>query len=623
VAPGVSGTNDPSVIAGRYEVLSKLGAGAFGTVYKAKDTMLGRILAIKTIRLEGLAAQGASFEELVRRFKAEARVSAQLKHPNIVTIYDIGEAQGMSYLAMEFIDGVGLDRVIAGAGRMPIERAAALAAQVADALDFAHRNQIVHRDVKPANIMIEAGDRVKVTDFGIAKVLDAAEQMTATGSLLGTPSYMSPEQARGAAVDGRSDLFAVGCIFYEMLTGQRAFRADSITGLIFKIITEDPKPIREIAPDLPEDVLALVDRALSKAPEARFQTGREMADSLLALTHAGVVPTLRGTDMSTTASGGVHPLAALPTMAGGAQTQQGTSRPPTEPTVVAPPPRPAPPPPPLPRPAAAPRAAAPAPSSSKLPIILAGAGGLVLLMGVALVGWLVLRPSKPTLPPTTIAAATPPPTTLTGTSREGLGSRVPGASPGTPVDTLPTAPPAADTPVATPTPGAATAPPGTQTAGIIPPPTVPQVTAPPETRTTDSGGNSFLDEDIADQDNGSAAGSRLAEAYRSGGGGGGGATFRSGPRTRYPKGLAGSERAAVLAMRHIVARQHDHYRASGSYGTLRDMGLSVSGNSFARKGYRFELKVAEDGYTLTAIPIGASGRPFTADDTGLIRAGVE
>jgi serine/threonine protein kinase len=612
--------NDPSVIAGRYEVLSKLGAGAFGTVYKAKDTMLGRVLAIKTIRLEGLAAQGASIEELVRRFKAEARVSAQLKHPNIVTIYDIGEAQGLSYLAMEFIDGVGLDRVIAGAGRMPIERAAALAAQVADALDFAHRNQIVHRDVKPANIMIEAGDRVKVTDFGIAKVLDAAEQMTATGSLLGTPSYMSPEQARGSAVDGRSDLFAVGCIFYEMLTGQRAFRADSITGLIFKIITEDPKPIREIAPDLPESVLALVERALSKAPEARFQTGREMADSLLALTHAGVVPTLRGTDMSTTAGGAPHPLGSLPTMAGGPPTQAAR---PTEPTVVAPPPPPRPAPAPLPRPAPPPRVGAPAPSgSSKLPIVLAAVGGLVLLMGAAIVGWLVLRPSKPT-PPATLAAATPPPPTLSATSREGLGSRIPGASPGTPADTLPTAPPATDNRVATPTPGLATAPPGTQTAGIVPPPPPPPVTSAPETRTTDAAGNSFLDEDLEDQDGGSAAGTRLAESYRSGGSSGGGATLRSGPRTRYPKGLAGSERAAVLAMRHIVARQHDHYRANGSYGTLRDMGLNVSGNSFARKGYRFELKIVEDGYTLTAIPIGASGRPFSADDTGLIKPGVE
>ena len=205
-------TPEPTEIAGRYQVVQKLGAGAFGTVYKAKDKILGRMVAIKTIRLEGLAAAGASLDELIDRFKREAQVSAQLKHPNIVTIYDIGEADGLSYLAMEFIDGVGLDRVIANDGPAAASSGRPLlAAQVADALDFAHTNNVVHRDIKPANIMIEAGDRVKVTDFGIAKVTDSGDHLTMTGSLLGTPSYMSPEQARGSALDGRSDLFAVGC----------------------------------------------------------------------------------------------------------------------------------------------------------------------------------------------------------------------------------------------------------------------------------------------------------------------------------------------------------------------------------------------------------------------------
>src|SRR5262245_51239622 len=218
-----SGTPDPTEIAGRYQVIKKLGAGAFGTVYKAKDKILGRMVAIKTIRLEGLAAAAAGLDELMRRFKVEAQVAAQLKHPNIVTIYDIGEENELSYLAMEFIDGVGLDKVILNEGHLPAERAALLGAQVADALDFAHRHHVVHRDIKPANIMIEAGDRVKVTDFGIAKPLDSGEHLTVTGSLLGTPSYMSPEQARGSALDGRSDLFAVGCILYEMVAGKKAF----------------------------------------------------------------------------------------------------------------------------------------------------------------------------------------------------------------------------------------------------------------------------------------------------------------------------------------------------------------------------------------------------------------
>ena len=246
-----SSVPEPAEIAGRYQIIKKLGAGAFGTVYKAKDKILGRMVAIKTIRLEGLAAAGTGLDELMDRFKREAQVSAQLKHPNIVTIYDIGEAGGVSYIAMEFIDGVGLDRVIATGGQLPLERAVVLGAQVADALDFAHRNGVVHRDIKPANIMVEAGDRVKVTDFGIAKVMDSADHLTMTGSLLGTPSYMSPEQAKGAALDGRSDLFAVGCILYEMLAGRKAFRGDSITGLIFKIITEEPPSIREVDPDRP------------------------------------------------------------------------------------------------------------------------------------------------------------------------------------------------------------------------------------------------------------------------------------------------------------------------------------------------------------------------------------
>src|SRR4029450_402510 len=163
-------------------------------------------------------------------------------------LWDIGTWEGLSYISMEFVDGVGLDRVIQGSGKMAVGRAACIGAQVAEAREVAHQQGVTHRDITPANIMILPGDRVKVTDFGIAKLTDSAEHLTVTGSLLGTPSYMSPEQARGGKIDGRSDLFSVGCILYEMGGGRRAFRGESITALLFKIITEEPPSLRELGP---------------------------------------------------------------------------------------------------------------------------------------------------------------------------------------------------------------------------------------------------------------------------------------------------------------------------------------------------------------------------------------
>ena len=199
---------------GKFEIEKVLGAGAMGKVYKARDPELDRFVAIKTIRLEGLAASQASLDDLVARFKREAKVAAQLKHPNIVTIHEINSVPGNTYLVMEFVDGVGLDRVIKGSGKMAVERAAAIGIQVADALDYAWRGpKLVHRDIKPANIMVEPGDHVKVTDFGIAKLMtgDTVDHLTATGSLLGTPSYMSPEQARGPTGSASRELSGEPC----------------------------------------------------------------------------------------------------------------------------------------------------------------------------------------------------------------------------------------------------------------------------------------------------------------------------------------------------------------------------------------------------------------------------
>ena len=301
----MSGSN-PAVPApthiGKFEIVKELGAGAMGKVYKAKDPELDRFVAIKTIRLEGLAASQASLDDLIARFKREARLAASLKHPNIVTIHEIGSMPGNSYLVLEFIDGPGLDRVIKGSGKMAVERAAALGIQVADALDFAWRQQkLVHRDIKPANIMIEPGDHVKVTDFGIAKLMtgETVDHLTATGSLLGTPAYMSPEQARGQELDGRSDLFSLGCILYEMLAGQRAFRGDSITALLFKIVTEEPPSLRELDPTVTDAMLQIIAKALKKNPDERYQSGRELAEDLHAITQPGFVPTLRSRDAAT------------------------------------------------------------------------------------------------------------------------------------------------------------------------------------------------------------------------------------------------------------------------------------------------------------------------------------
>ena len=237
-----------------------------------------------------------------------------MQHPNIVALCDIGTWEGLTYISMEFVDGVGLDRVIQGSGKMAIERAASIGAQIAEALDAAHKQGVIHRDIKPANIMILPGDRVKVTDFGIAKVTDSAEHLTVTGSLLGTPSYMSPEQARGGEIDGRSDLFSLGCILYEMLAGQRAFRGESITALLFKIITEEPPSLRDLDPTVSDAMLHIIGKALSKAKERRYQTGRELADDLLAITQPGFVPTLRAKETPTTLLPPDTPPAHVPTL---------------------------------------------------------------------------------------------------------------------------------------------------------------------------------------------------------------------------------------------------------------------------------------------------------------------
>jgi serine/threonine-protein kinase len=597
-----AGPPEPSEIAQRYEVIKRLGAGAFGTVYKAKDKILGRMVAIKTIRLEGLAASGgAGLEELMDRFKREAMVSAQLKHPNIVTIYDIGESDGVSYIAMEFIDGVGLDRVIAGAGRLPVDRAAALAAQVADALDFAHQHNVVHRDIKPANIMVEPGDRVKVTDFGIAKVTDSAEHLTATGSLLGTPSYMSPEQARGSAIDGRSDLFAVGAIIYEMVAGKKAFRGDSITGLIFKIITEEPLPLREQDPEIPEELVRIVARAMAKDPAARYQTGRELADDVLALARPGSTPTLRQSEAATAPGfvpGPTTYVAPSTQVAPAAATQVSpavATRVSAVPTLA--------------RPAHAP----PPPARSKAGLIVGVlAGGLFLLVAVAVGAFLLLRPRPAPSPgplggpATTLAAA--PSTTLAAAPSPGIPASA------EPVANTEASPP----PVTTPASGReAPLPSGgglRRTAAPSPPP------APVVAEDTPS----LLDREPAED--GRVAGERAAGTYRDDRGGRGGSfgtSRRFGSRERFPRANHPAERQAIFVLLNVINFEEAFQRAHGRYGDFKEVlpaGVPVpSPTSLQRHGYRFELKAEKDSFQVVATPLNLGLRAFVADDTGLVR----
>jgi len=257
---------------GRYRILRKLGSGGMANVYLAEDEDLGRRVAIKILN-----DRYANDELFIERFRREAKSAAALSHPNIVSIYDRGEAEGTYYIAMEVIEGRSLKELILTRGPLPIGQAIAFTFEILDALRFAHRHGIIHRDVKPHNILI-GGERLKVTDFGIARA--GASQMTEAGSIMGTAQYLSPEQARGAPVTASSDLYSVGIVLYEMLTGKVPFSGDSAIEIAMKHLNELPKPPSKIRPEIPEDLDQVVLRALAKAPEDRYQTAEEFAEDL-------------------------------------------------------------------------------------------------------------------------------------------------------------------------------------------------------------------------------------------------------------------------------------------------------------------------------------------------------
>ncbi|MGQ9695892.1 MAG: CHASE2 domain-containing serine/threonine-protein kinase [Thermodesulfobacteriota bacterium] len=262
---------------GRYEILGELGKGAMGVVYKGRDPIIGRLVAIKTIRFDRLY-EAQEIEGLKERFFIEAQAAGKLIHPHIVTIFDVGEDRGLSFMAMEFVEGEPLSKFTNKERLLPLEKTIKLISESAEALDFAHRQGIVHRDIKPANIMLTPNGQAKVMDFGIAKL--PTSTLTQTGSILGTPAYMSPEQISGRDLDGRSDLFSLGCVFYELLTGTRPFKGENLSALSYQITQGTPLLPSELNQQIPSILDVFIFKALAKSPQQRFQNGQEMANSL-------------------------------------------------------------------------------------------------------------------------------------------------------------------------------------------------------------------------------------------------------------------------------------------------------------------------------------------------------
>jgi serine/threonine-protein kinase len=308
-----------SVFDGRYRIIRKLGAGGMANVYLAEDQELGRRVAIKI--LDGRHAADNSF---IERFRREAKNAAGLSHPNIVSIYDRGEAEGTYYIAMEYLSGRSLKELIVSRGPTPIRIAIDYTRQMLAALGFAHRNGIVHRDIKPHNVVVDADGRLKVTDFGIAR--SGASQMTEVGSIIGTAQYLSPEQARGAPVDQRSDVYSVGIVLYEMLTGRVPFTGDTPLEIAMKHLNEVPVPPSEKRPDVPEDLDYIVLRALAKDPEDRYQTAEEM-DSDLARVQRGLSVASETADAATAVLAGAG-ISGAPTIIAPRPTQVAPPTPP-------------------------------------------------------------------------------------------------------------------------------------------------------------------------------------------------------------------------------------------------------------------------------------------------------
>jgi len=273
---------------GRYEILMELGQGAMGTVYKARDPKINRLLAIKTIRFSD-EFEKDQLKEIKERFFTEAELVGKLSHPGIVAIHDIGEDYDLTYMAMEFLEGNDLEKYCKKGSLLPMRKTLDIIAETADALEYAHNNSVIHRDIKPANIMLLKNGRVKVTDFGIAKSMSASK--TRSGIILGTPNYMSPEQIIGRQIDPRSDIFSLGVVFFQLLTGELPFTGDNMNNLFYKITQEKHPEVRKLNPKVIKPFEQILDKALAKNPDHRFQKASNFAKYLRIL--ANKIDTLR------------------------------------------------------------------------------------------------------------------------------------------------------------------------------------------------------------------------------------------------------------------------------------------------------------------------------------------
>ena len=305
---------------GRYRAFDELGRGAMGVVYRGFDPVIGRTVALKTLLLDNADAQAKEFRDRLYR---EAAAAGALSHPNIVTIFDIVEDGNTTAVAMEFIEGRSLASIIGERSPMPVDLAADLFDQIAAALDYAGSHGVVHRDIKPANILITPAGRVKIADFGVARL--ALSTMTQAGTVLGSPSYMSPEQVRGLPLDGRSDLFSAAVVYYEMITRERPFAGNDVATTMYRIAHEPPTPPGQFNVAIGPAIAAVLDRALAKNPADRYQKGEELAAELRRAANLGPGDQARPAPSAGLATVGLPPPPPVPQIVVPAQTASGPS----------------------------------------------------------------------------------------------------------------------------------------------------------------------------------------------------------------------------------------------------------------------------------------------------------